>query len=48
MFEIKPVKEYFEVYQDGHFFCSADTESEAEMEIKEYESEVKANEKDWY
>lgn len=36
MFEIKPVKEHFEVYLDGNFFCSADTESEAEREIKEY------------
>ena len=36
MFEIKPEKGHFEVYLDGSFFCSADTESEAETEIKEY------------
>ena len=36
MFEIKPVREHFEVYLDGHFLCSADTESEAEREIKDY------------
>ena len=36
MFEIKPVREHFEVYLDGKFFCSADTESEAEMEINQF------------
>lgn len=41
MFEIKPVQGHFEVYQDGHFYCSADTETEAEMEIRE--SEVNSN-----
>lgn len=34
MFEIKPVREHFEVYYNGKFFCSADTESEAEKEIE--------------
>ena len=36
MFEIKPIKGHYEVYLDGHFFCSTDTESEAETEIKNY------------
>lgn len=44
MFTIKPAREHFEVYLDGEFFCSADTESEAEREIKEHEREMKANE----
>lgn len=39
MFEIKPEKGHFEVYHNGNFFCSADTESEAEREIKDYISE---------
>ena len=36
MFNIKHEKEHFNIYLDGQFYCSADTESEAEMEIKEY------------
>ena len=44
MFTIKPAREHFEVYLDGSFFCSADTESEAEREIKEHEREMKINE----
>ena len=36
MYEIVPVREHFEVYLDGKFFCSADTESEAEKEIETY------------
>lgn len=36
LFEIKPVREHFEVYYNGRFFCSADTESEAENEINNY------------
>ena len=36
MFEIKPAREHFVVYLDGDFFCTADTEAEAEREIKEY------------
>lgn len=36
IFEIRPVREHFEVYLDGKFICSADTESEAEREIKNY------------
>lgn len=35
MFEIVPVREHFEVFLDGEFFCSADTEAEAEKEIKD-------------
>ena len=38
MFEIKPVKEHYEVYLDGKFYCSADTEPEAEKEIEESEA----------
>jgi hypothetical protein len=40
MFEIKPVREHFEVYHDGDFYCSADTEAEAEMEIRDAERET--------
>lgn len=36
LFEIKPVREHFEIYLDGKFICSADTESEAEKEIETY------------
>ena len=39
MFEIKPVREHYEVYLDGQFFCSADTEVEAEKEIKDSEGD---------
>lgn len=35
-FEIIPVKEHYEVYLNGEFFCSADTESEAAKEIEEH------------
>ena len=43
MFEIKPVREHFEVYHNGNFYCSADTESEAEKEIESYKGDDKAN-----
>lgn len=36
MFEIKPAREHFEVYHNGEFYCSADTEAEAEKEIKDF------------
>ena len=39
MFKIKPEKGHFVVYLNGDFFCTADTEAEAEREIKEHESE---------
>lgn len=39
MFEVKPVREHYEVYLDGQFFCSADTEAEAEKEIKDIEGD---------
>ena len=29
--------EHYEVYRDGKFFCSADTEEEARMEIRNEE-----------
>lgn len=29
--------EHYEVYRDGKFFCSADTEAEAYMEIRNEE-----------
>ena len=37
-YDIKNVKGHFEVYKDGKFICSADTEKEAEEEIKELEN----------
>lgn len=37
MFEIKPVREHFEVYHNGKFFCSADTYVEAEREIENFQ-----------
>ena len=40
MFEIKPVKGHYELYIDGKFYCSADTETEAEMEIKFYKQNI--------
>lgn len=36
MFEIKPVREHFEVFYNGKFFCSADTESEAKQDIETF------------
>lgn len=33
-FEIVRVREYFEVRLNGKFFCTADTEAEAESEIE--------------
>lgn len=33
---IVPVREHFEVRINGAFYCSADTEKEAEEEIKNY------------
>lgn len=36
MFEIKPAREHFEVYLDGKFYCSVDTEAEAEKEIEKF------------
>lgn len=39
MFEVKPVREHYEVYLNGKFFCSADTEAEAEKEIKDSEGD---------
>ena len=43
MFEVIPVREHYEVYFDGKFFCSADTEAEAESEIESNEGADKAN-----
>ena len=37
--KIKRNREHFEVYIDGKFYCTADNESEAESEIKEYATE---------
>ena len=36
-FDIKRRKEHFVVYINGKFYCTADNEKEAVMEIKEYE-----------
>lgn len=38
-YKIISVKGHYEVYQNGKFFCSADTKGEAQREIREYESE---------
>lgn len=38
-YDIKRNREYFEVYIDGKFYCTADNEKEAESEIKEYAME---------
>lgn len=38
-YKIKRNREYFEVYIDGQFFCTADNEREAEDEIRNYLSE---------
>ena len=35
-FKIKPVKGHYEVYYNGKFICSADTEAEAKKEIELY------------
>ena len=40
-YDIKKVKEHYEVYYQGKFICSADTESEAEIEAKEHFAERK-------
>ena len=37
--EIVPVKEHFEVYINGKFYCSADNTREAKEEIKNYYKE---------
>ena len=38
-YQIIHVKGHYEVYVDGEFLCSADSFSEAQSEIKKYESE---------
>lgn len=43
MFEIKPAREHFEVYLNGKFYCSADTEAEAEKEIEDCKGDDKGN-----
>ena len=35
-YKIVPDREHFLVYIDGKFYCSADTESEAEKEVKDF------------
>lgn len=35
-FNIIPVREHYEIYLDGEFFCSADTDSEAAKDIEEF------------
>lgn len=42
MFEIKPVREHYEVFCNGKFFCSADTESEAKQDIETFTDIYKA------
>ena len=41
-YEIISVRGYFAIYINGNFYCNADTESEAEEEIKAYETEMKS------
>ena len=38
-YKIKRQHEHFEVYINGQFYCSADNEREAAMEIENYASE---------
>lgn len=38
--EIRPVREHFEVYIAGQFYCSADTKKEADDEVKNYMNKV--------
>ena len=38
MFEIRAVKGHYEVYYQGKFICSTDTEHEAKMEIEFYKT----------
>lgn len=33
-YKIIPVKDHYEVYRNGKFYCSADTKLEAEKEIE--------------
>lgn len=37
--QIIPVKGHYEVYIDGKFYCSADSFSEAQSEIADYQGE---------
>lgn len=39
MVEIKRNREYFDVYIDGKFYCTADNEREANQEADDYLSE---------
>lgn len=34
--EIKRVKDHYEVYINGKFYCTADSKKEAKKEIEEY------------
>ena len=36
-YQIIPVRGHYDVYLNGEFFCSADTQAEATKEIEEYE-----------
>ena len=36
-YEIRNVKGHYEVYCNGEFICSADTEAEAESECENYD-----------
>lgn len=35
-YKIKPTREYFEVYINGKFYCSADNWTEAISEVEKY------------
>lgn len=45
MIEIKHVREHVEVFQDGKFLFSEDTESDARKELKEIEENTCKDEK---
>ena len=38
-YKIVQVRDHYEVYINGQFYCSADTWSEAETEIKTYQNQ---------
>lgn len=46
MIEIKHVREHVEVFKDGKFLFSEDTESEARKELKEIEENTCKDKKD--
>ena len=39
IYKIIPIQGHYEVYINGHFYCSTDTWTEAAKEIEEYKEE---------